>query len=156
MNSPNKRNEECDDSAVNGLCPNVQSQSVSVDFNPCLIWNLFIWRYFSQFRAAVDGILRSGEDLNLIKTCGGRLRVTLWGLTADPWTACGADASISAICVIRANTIKRLTGVHLSIWCKRRKHDTFSLITPFAWQNLWILLDLIWQHYITERKKFHS
>lgn len=88
----------------------------------------------SALRAAVDGILRSG-GLKSHQDFWRRLRVTLWGLTADPWTACGVDASVSSICVIRTNIIKCLAWIHLSIWCKRWKHDTFILPTPLAWQN---------------------
>lgn len=49
----------------------------------------------------------------------GRLTVTVWGMTADPWTACNAGASVSAFCVIRTNIIKCLAWIHRSIW---RKH----------------------------------
>lgn len=38
MISPNKRNEEYNNSEADGLCPNIQNQAkVSMDCNPCLI-----------------------------------------------------------------------------------------------------------------------
>lgn len=103
-------------------------RKVSMDFNPCLIWNLFMWRHYLFFpqllpnarRASVDGILRSG-GLKSHQDFWGRLRITLWGLTADPWTACGVDASVAAIRVIRTDTIKSLAWVHLGTWCKKMK-----------------------------------
>lgn len=132
MNSPNKRNEECNNSASNRLWFNVQSQTkVSMDFNPCLICLIYSCGLFPSFPsssnslwAAVDGNLKS-EALNLIEPSGGGLRVTLWGLTADPWTACSA----SAICVIRTNTIRSLASFHRSIWSKRWKHNTFTQLS---------------------------
>lgn len=69
-----------------------------------------------------------------------RLRLTLRGLTDDPWTACGADASEAAICVIRTNKIKCLASIHLSIWRHRQRHTLLTLCL----KRPQILLNSMW------------
>lgn len=91
INSPNKRNEECSNSAAEGLYPNVQSQAkVSMDFNPCLMWNLFMWRHFlfhnfSQFPQSCCWCRSGGSGLKSHQDFWGRLWVTLgvWSLIPE-------------------------------------------------------------------------
>lgn len=114
MNSANKRHKENANSTAHGLRPDVRQR---------FPWTLIpVWFeiYLSLFFPALNFSHRSrscgwwcgffflrAKDLNLIKISGGRLTVTLWEMTADPWTARSAGASVSAICVIWANIISQ-------------------------------------------------